>query len=332
MANVSKATVSRVLNSRAGVGEETRKRVKKIIDEYGYNPSVLARGVSPYKTKTIGMIIPDIMNPFFPALVKSVDIELSARGYSIMLCNTDSDLVQEKRAIANCISKRVDGIIIASSLIDSREVREMLKRYGMPVVYVDRGSIDPDADACVFVDNEYAAYLAVNYLIEHGNEKVAFISGPEKISTSKERLDGYYDALKQNHIEPNQNLIYCGDYTLQSGEKAVEEILKVDNFTALFASNDVMAIGAIRALKARGLSIPDDVEVIGFDNISICELTEPSLTTMEQPLKEMGVLVVQLMFNILGGKPVQHYSPRMLPRLILRDSTKKHGNRRGDDG
>ncbi len=322
LANVSKATVSRVLNDRKGVGEETRQKVKKIIDEFEYNPNLLARGISTSKTKTIGIIIPDITNPFFPALVKSIEVELSAQGYTIILCNTDADIMREKRAISSCISKRVDGIIFASSQIDSSEVKFMLKRYNMPCVYVDRGSIDPDADAWVFVDNEYAAFLATNFLIQNGNRRVAYISGPPGISTSKERLSGYLAALRQNGIELDPNLIYTGDYTIRSGERAVEELLEKDSFSALFAANDVMAIGAMKALKKHGLSIPDDVEVIGFDNISICELTEPPLTTIEQPLTEIGRLVARLILDILAGKPVQDYSPRMQSRLILRESTK----------
>ena len=324
IANVSKATVSRVLNDRPGVSEATKKRVNAIIEEHGYNPNLLSRGVSPSRTRTIGMIIPDIMNPFFPALVKSVDTELSAQGYSIMLCNTDSDLVREKLAIANCISKRVDGVIFASSLIDAREVRNMLRRYNMPCVYVDRGAIDPVVDACAFVDNEYGAFVAVNCLLQNGHDHVAFISGPTGISTSKERLHGYLDALKQNGVELNRNLIYRGDFTLKSGEEAIETLLKTETFTALFAANDVMAMGAIRALKAHGLRVPDDVEVIGFDNISMCEMTDPTLSTMEQPLQEMGVMAVRLILNLLAGKPVGHFSPRIRPRLILRNSTRKH--------
>ena len=323
LANVSKATVSRVMNDRPGVSQATRKLVMAIIDEHGYNPNLLARGVSPSRTKTIGMIIPDIVNPFFPALVKSVETELSEKGYTVMLFNTDADFSREKRAIANCISKRVDGVIFASSLIDAREVKGMLSRYDVPCVYVDRGRIDPGKDACVFVDNVYGAYLAVNYLINNGHKKVAFIAGPKDISTSAERLRGYLDALEQHRLPYNRDLIQTGDYTLQGGETAAQVLLETEPFTALFAANDVMAIGAMKAIKAKGYDMPRDIEVIGFDNISICELTEPPLSTMDQPLKEMGIMAVKTIMTLIDGKPIQHYASRIEPRLILRGTTKR---------
>lgn len=322
MANVSKATVSRVINNKPGVGETTRIRVQQIIRQHQYNPNVLACGINTTKTKTVGIILPDIINPFFPELVRAIEIELRYKDYSILLCCTDAMQDRERRAVSNCISKHVDGIIFASSSADLGEVRNILTRYEMPCVYVDRATITSGSDAWVFMDNEYGAFLVTDHLISMGNQGVAFIAGPKGISTAGERLQGYYNALQYQGIEPDENIIFYGDYSLKSGEVAAEYLLSHKHFTALFAANDMMAIGAMKVLKRHGVRIPQDVEVMGFDNIATCEVVEPTLSTVEQPLGEMGRTVVQLLMDIMDGGQAVNKTVRISPHLIFRASTR----------
>ncbi len=324
IAHVSKATISRVLNDEKGVGEETRNRIKSIIDEIGYKPNLLARGVATAKTKTIGVIIPDITNPFFPDLIKSIEGYYSNQGYTVLLCNTNSIPEQEMQAISTCIAKRVDGILLASSVEEPSEMHCLLKKYNMPCVLMDRGGQGFEADARVFVDNEYSVFMATSHLICNGNRRIAFLSGPANISTSKERLVGYLSALKQYGISPIQELICYGDYTLESGFQATKRLLDSQQFTALVSANDSMAVGAIKSIRQMGFRIPEDVEVIGYDNIQLGTLIEPRLSTVEQPISLMGKTASELLYSIINGGEIKERSVRLKAHLILRESTKNH--------
>ncbi len=324
IAHVSKATISRVLNDKKGVGAETRVRVKQIIDELEYKPNLLARGIATAKTKTIGVIIPDITNPFFPALIKSIEDYFSKKNYTVILCNTDSNSEKEMQSISTCIAKRVDGVLLASSVDEPSQMHSLLKKYNLPCVLIDRGVQGFDADARVFVDNEYSVFLATSQLIKSGNRQIAFISGPAAISTSRERINGYLEALKQFNIPFDENLLYYGDYTMESGYRAVECLIQKQPFPALIAANDVMAIGAIKKLKQLKLRIPEDVEIIGYDNIQISELVEPTLSTVEQPVYAVGQTASEILLSIINGVTIKERSIRMEAHLILRESTRNN--------
>lgn len=325
MAGVSKATVSRVLNNKTeGVGEETRNRVQLLIDNLEYRPNLLARGIATSKSKTIGLIIPDITNPFFPQLIQAVESYSHENGYTVIFGNTDFSLEKEQEYIATFVAKGVDGVILTSTIDNPGIIHERLKKYNVPCVLLDRTVKSMEYGAGVFADNEYAQYCACEYLISHGNRHIAFISGPADISTAKERIDGYASALVQYGIAFDRQLIRYGNYTMCSGYDAICDLCenKVP-FTAVLAANDIMAIGAMKALREHGYSIPRDIELIGFDNIQFAEMTDPPLTTIQQPTYEMGREATKLLLMLIDGKIAPEKHIRLQPKLILRATTRQ---------
>ncbi|HEX2946082.1 MAG TPA: LacI family DNA-binding transcriptional regulator [Clostridia bacterium] len=324
MANVSKATVSRVINNKVeGVGKETRARVQKVIDEYGYHPNLLARGIATSRTKIIGLVIPDIMNPFFPAVVKSIEEYASVNGYTVILCNTDSSPEKESKCISTLIANRVDGVILASGLDEKNQIQQEFKKYSIPYVLIDR-RMKNNRCAGIFVDNEYAFYTAADFLVKHGNTKIAFIQGPSNLSTTLERLEGYRSVLKQYDIPFDPDLVAQGDFSYGSGYKAVTDLCnKGTRFSAVLASNDMMAIGALNALHNLGYKIPDEIEVIGFDNIEFSKMVNPPLTTMEQPIYELGAKAAQALIKAIEGQNLAETNIRLEAKLVIRETTRK---------
>lgn len=324
MANVSKATVSRVINNKAeGVGKETRARVQQLIDEYGYMPNLLARGIATSHTKTIGLVIPDIANPFFPALVKAIENYASRREYTVILCNTDSSAEKEQQCISTLIANRVDGVILATVLEEEKKMPYDFEKYGIPCVLIDRRTKGVDYSAGVFVDNEYAFYIAAELLIKHGNQRIAFIKGPSNLSTTRERLEGYCSALKQYKIPYDPALVVPGSFSYESGYEAVRSLYdRGVPFSAILAGNDVMAFGALRALRDIGRHVPEDVEVVGFDNIQFSEMVDPPLTTLEQPLYEMGRKAAETALALIEGRRLTEANIRMEAKLVVRRSTR----------
>jgi len=328
---VSKSTISRVINNKPdGVGKETRARVEMIIEEMGYMPNAVPKNTSMPKTKTIGVILPDITNPFFPKIFRGVENRANERGYTVILGNTDDCIIKEQNYISTIINKRIDGVLLASSVNDNVSFFQLLKRYSVPCVLVDRAMNAPANIPGVFIDNRFAMDQACQTLLKSGNRDIAFITGPTHLSTSGERLDGYKAALAGHGIALREELIRYGDFSFSSGFKAAKSLFddKV-GFTALMASNDIMAIGAMKAIKENGKKIPDDIEVIGFDNIDACEFCEPTLTTIDQPTYEIGRMAVELLFKLIDGEEIEKMSYRIQPELIIRNSIKQHNLEQG---
>lgn len=324
MANVSKATVSRVINNKPeGVGKETRDNVLRIIEECGFQPSMIARGLVTNKTKSLGLIITDIANSFFPLLVRGVEDYAKKFGYSIFLCNSDNSPKKEKEYIKAFIEKNVDGVILSSSMTETSFHHKILKSKNIPLVLLDRCVDGSDYDACVFLDNVKGAYLAVNYLIDNGHKNIAFISGTKTAIISLNRLKGYKKALEERNIKVNEDIIVEGNWQIDSGYKRTMELLdQGKEFTAIFAGNDLMAVGAIKALKSRNIKIPEQVEIIGFDNIDLSWIIEPQLSTVGQPAYKMGAKGAQQLINLIEGKKIVNKSIILEPELILRETTK----------
>lgn len=322
MAGVSKATVSRVVNGvREGVGPETRARILKIIQETNYCTYNIPNQVQ--MTKTLGLIIPDIINPFFGELAKAVEGYATEQGYTVLFGNTDFSREKESKYLSIFSAKKVDGIILVTTEQVASERHKLLTRYGIPCVLVDRSLTGMEYAAGVFLDNSYALFVACSHLITHGNERIALISGPKEISTSVERVQGYRDALTQYQIPFEQRLIKYGDYTFESGYNAVMELEREGvPFTGILAMNDTMALGAIQALKELTYRIPEDVEVIGFDNIGFSQLCDPPLSTIQQPTIEMGRKAAECLIRAVQGEGGGEKCIRLQPKLVVRKSTK----------
>lgn len=325
LANVSKATVSRVINNKSeGVGEETRQKILKIIEELDYKPSTIARGLVTKRTNTIGLIVPDIANPFFPQLARGVEDAAKENGYTIFLCNSDNDASKEEAYLKALIDKSVDGIILASSISTQADHCNILKNNNIPFTLVDRYIESMENQVGVYTKNKDGAYMAVDYLLGNGHRKIAFISGPLSIIPALHRFNGYQQAHYDRGVEIDYSIIKEGDYHVDSGFGFVEELIKEGkSFSAVFAGNDMMAVGAVKALKKNKIKVPEDVEVIGYDNVDIATLVEPALSTVAQPTYDIGVVGVQMLINLIEGKELEENNIYLASELILRETTRR---------
>lgn len=324
MAGVSKGTVSRVINDKPyGVGDEVREKVKRIIDEVGYKPNQLARSIVTSKSKTIGLIIPDINNPFFPKLVRGIEDFAFSKGYTVFLCNSDADAKKEEYYLCDFIEKRVDGIILAPSSTTNYKLNQLLSDYNHPFAVVDRQIDGLDCDIFVGSDNVKGAYRGVRYLIENGCKNIAFLGGDKELSNTGFRYEGYVNALKESNIEINDELVTYGKYSLESGEVLMNDLIRKNiSFDAIFATCDLIAIGALRVMKKNSISVPNDVAIMGYDNIYISELMDPPLTTVEQKIYEIANKVTKMLISKIEGESVEQHTVLIEPQLIKRETVR----------
>jgi len=318
-ADVSITTVSRVLNNKPDVGDDTRAKILKIIEKMNYNPNSVARGLVMQKTHTIGLIIPDISNPFFPQIVRAVEDKAQELGYSVILFNTDNHLERERKAVELFKSKQIDGLIVSLSL-GNEEILKNLKASNYPVVQIDRSVLD-HIYPLVSIDNIKSAYQMVEYLIKKGHKKIAHLSGDLNTTTARERLSGYKKALKDYKIEIKKDYIIEGDYTQDSAYKATKKLLGLKSPpTAVFAANDLSAAGVYKALFEADLKIPADMAVAGHDDINLASLLKPELTTMRQPKYEMGERAVSVLLKMIDDEDAEIEDQILNTDLIIRES------------
>jgi LacI family transcriptional regulator len=319
-AGVSYATVSHVINNTRLVSPETRERVLAAMDALNYRPNALARSLRQGKTNTIGLVLPDSANPFFAEISRSIEDEAFKKGYSVFLCNTELDTQRELFYVDVLSKKQVDGIIFVAAG-DTADSLDYLIQRRMPLVMIDREVPNVEADA-VLTDNQLGGYLATHHLLDLGHRRIACIAGPSSITPSAERIIGYRKALEEAGVSYDEKLILRGDYHAQSGMDITHIILGMDpRPTAIFALNDLMALGALRAAAEAGYSVPNDLSVVGYDDLEISHFTNPPLTTIAQPKKEVGTRAVNLLVERMSKKsqpPVRLVLP---PELIVRRST-----------
>lgn len=320
-AGVSIATVSMVLNNKDhGITQKTRDKILKIAEELNYRPNRLARGLVTKRTNTLGFILPDITNPFFPEIVRAAEDTANKYDYNLILCNTDDDEDKEKLYIEVLKEKCVDGIIFTSSIEPSEENLKTLLDYDIPFVFLDR-FIDIDKAYVIHTDGMQGMYEVVKYLIDMGHEKIAFLSGPFGSSTACERYKGYAKALKECGISIDKNLIVEGDYKEAGGKRAMRELLKRNTgFTAVACANDLMAIGAMEVLKQNNIRIPEEVSITGFDDIALSKVLDPKLTTVSQPCYDMGHEATKMLIKLIEGKTPEKNKQVLKPKLVIRDS------------
>ncbi len=319
-ANVSTATVSKILNNKdQRISSQTRKRVLEIAKNKNYIPNSMARSLVTKKTNTIGLILPDITNPFFPELARGVEDKANEEGYMIMFCNTDDDADKESNYLEMLAQKMVDGIILTQSANKEGNI-ETLNKLKIPVVLIDRDIEMKNIKGKVLVNNFSGAYEGVSYLIKKGYRKIAFITGPLSTTTSKERLNGYVKALEDAKIDVNYELILEGEYKAKWGIDGTNLLLeKKLKFDAIFCGNDLIAINAIKTLKERNIKVPNDVGVLGYDNIYLAEMIDPPLTTINQPAYKMGYEAVKLLIDILENNEKGRII-KLKTNLVLRKS------------
>ncbi|AET66285.1 transcriptional regulator [Desulfosporosinus orientis DSM 765] len=324
LAGVSVATVSRVINKMESVNPETAGQVLKAIEQLQYEPNAVARGLAGKRMGIIALILPDILNPFFPALARGVEDVAHKKGLTVILGNSDDVGLKESSYIKALKKKYVDGFIFASNTIREEDV-EGLRKERIPIVLLDRG-LDTASCAVIRSNNRQGAKLAVRHLIEQGCRSIAHIYGPQDFITARERLLGYEEAaggLKGY----SPSLMIPGNFDIESGRKAVEQLLaRHSNLDGIFAGNDLMAVGALKALHERGIRVPEQVKVCGFDGIGLAEITEPELTTIAQPVYEMGGLAARILIEEIESGIRDNHLIELDVTLVPRKSTVKGGS------
>ena len=319
-ANVSVTTVSHVINETRPVSDELRQRVLTAMDELGYQPNLLARSLRQGKTHTIGMIIPDNANPFFAEMARGVEDTSFEQGYSVILCNSDGNLDKELLYANVLAEKRVDGILFVVAGLSTKRILDLQARR-MPLAVVDRDLPDAAVDS-VLTDNAQGGWLATHHLVELGHHRIGCITGPSDITPSAERITGYRQALDENGIPVDKALIVRGDFQYDSGYQAASQLLQMDDPpTAIFACNDLMAIGVMSAALKLGLHIPADLSVIGFDDVRLASFANPPLTTIVQPKYEIGVIATTMLLERMHDLEMPARRRVFETNLLLRQST-----------
>ncbi|MGZ7443994.1 LacI family DNA-binding transcriptional regulator [Paenibacillus sp. TH7-28] len=322
LAGVSIATVSRMINQNGYVSKQAEQRIMDAMEQLGYEPLIFRR-LADHSMPTIALILPDITNPFFSELARAVEDICQQRGYTVFFCNSDNRDFKEKSYLEALRKRRIDGIIYASNYLTQEELNK-LRRDNIPVVVLDRSS---DTGKCTLIrcNNYEGAQLAVKHLLDIGCKKIAHIYGPQEIVTAQERLNGYEDYVKSfSWYTPS--LMAPGHFQLEGGMQAVETLLlRHPDIDGIFAGNDFMAIGALKALHRKGVKVPEDIAVCGFDGIKLAEIIEPELTTVAQPIYEMGEKAARTLVQQIEARDAKFDSEviEINVSLIIRDSTRR---------
>lgn len=300
-AGVSVATVSRVLNHPESVAPDTKQRILDIIQELEYTPNWFARGLNFNKTDTIGLLIPNILNPSYMEIAKGVEDVSHQKGYNTLLCNGENAVEKERKYADVLVKRRVDGIVLVSSLLENEDI-ENIRKQGIPVVLIGENREDVEDVPIVRIDCEGAAYKAVRHLIDIGYKDIAVIYGVTPEKENKRKIDGYRQALAEEGITERIEYIQEAPNTIEGGYIAAKRLIDLKyRPRAIFTSSDILAFGAIDAMKDHGIKVPEEVAFVGFDNIRMSNLIEPKLTTVEKPMHKMGVVGARLLFDIIDA-------------------------------
>jgi len=323
LAKVSVATVSRVLNKKGYVNSDTEREVLRAMDLLQYVPNSVARVLAGKKMSVLALVIPDISNPFFPELARGVEDAAQELGYNVFLCNSDN-LAKKEKAYVDILTKRsIDGIIFATSSLSQEEVDEVAS-IGIPVVVMDRVSVSGNCSV-IRVDNGHGVRLAVNHLLEIGCRKIAHIHGPTMINTAKERLLAYEEAV-QTFDWYTPSLMEEGGFHIEGGRAAVRKLLtRHPDIDGIFAGNDLMAIGALKELRSMGVAVPEQVAVCGFDGIQLAGIIDPELSTIAQPIYEMGALASRTIIEQIEKERQEYVAYELDVKFIERESTRRRG-------
>lgn len=322
-AGVSKASVSLVLNDRqCNIPESTKARIRKKAKELDYVPNHIARSLATSRTKTLGVIIPDISNAFFSECVRHIQMELNQFGYDIILCDSDEKLDNDLKYIKLLSSRNVDALILtmsAESLTKEKKtkVERVLQKSGVPFVLLDRhyGGNAPK----VLVDNFDGGYQVTKHLLANGHRNIGVVTGPMNLNSSRDRLKGVHKALDEAGLSLTEDHIYSGQYDIETGRLGGEKLL--GQVSAIFAFNDLQAFGVFETAKAKKMTIPNDVSLVGFDDTMYASILEPQLTTVRQPIRKLAIEVCRLVLKCIDD-PNTHEEIRLPTELIIRNSVK----------
>lgn len=336
-AGVSVTTVSHVVNDTRHVSPKVRERVELAIRELGYVPNAMARSLKSNTTSTLGMLIPNSSNPYFAEIVRIVEDRCFGAGYTLVLCNTDDEPRRQSVYLQVLAERRIDGLIVVSTGAgtgsdDGDSLAKQLHGLRVPTVLVDREIDDP---ACDLVETAHmqGGLLAVRHLLSLGHRRIACIGGPAGVMPSEQRIEGWRMALAETGATPDianaDALLWRGGFTSQGGYEAMHAILRTERKpSAVFVCNDLMAIGALRAAHESGVRVPDDISIVGFDDIELSAYTSPPLTTVAQPKERIGAMAVDMLLERVGGKRRDARKVVLQPELRVRASTARHAGMR----
>lgn len=323
LAEVHPGTVSRALNpqTRNLVNAATAERVLTAARQLGYRPNSMARGLKTNRSLTIGVLIPDLTNPLFPPIVRGIDDRLTIDGYTPLLVNTGSDPERERSSIEAMLARQVDGFIAATAQLDVEPLAVATER-GLPVVLVNRTFEDGSMSACT-VDDRRGSELAVEHMVGLGHERIGYVAGPQNVSTGHRRYLGFTQATAAAGLEiPAHRVSYADAFTEEAGARACAEVLAADpQVTAIITANDRLAIGCYDTLLELGLSCPEDVSIVGFNDMMFIDRLRPPLSSVRVPQRELGYAAADLLLEQLTGAPVPAREVMLEPTLVVRGST-----------
>ena len=319
-AGVSVATVSRIINGKGEASAETIARVRSIIEKLNYKPNALAKSLSERKSDLIALLVPTLSNPFFPELVREIENEANRNGYKIYLCNSDDERNKVEYYLNSMVDHYVSGAIINSLHVTEKDLT-FLEERGIRTITIDRAEFDHPFSA-ITVDHALGAQQAVTHLIQEKKcQRLVFISGPKNEKSAKDRLSGFNMSVKNFPSSVNTKIVY-GNFDMDSGYHAIRDLLtNGEKFDGIFSSNDAMAIGAIHACRESGILMPEEVKIVGYDNIAISSYLYPRLSTVDQCKKDVGGLAVNVLLNMIKNEGVAPEKYHLKPNLIVRDSS-----------
>lgn len=318
-AGVSVNTASRAINNKPDINEKTKKRILEIAQELGYIRNSAAVALRTKKTRTIGVVIADNRNPFYAEVLNGMEIAAREKNYHIILANTQRDYKKEEEAINLLLAKRVDGLLITPVQDRDDDIKKLIEA-NIPFVVVGRDFKNIEVDA-VYNDEVKGGFLATDYLIKKGHKKIALVNGFLYKSPARSRLEGYKKALNKYRIPLDDLLISAGDINMENGYERTRQMMEKNlDFTAIFAYNDMMAFGVMQAIKEKGLKIPQDIALVGYDDISFSSLISPTLTTIKLKKQELGVESVKLLFSRINGERKKIKKVMLDVELIIRET------------
>jgi len=321
-ANVSTATVSRTLNQSGPVKAGTARKVWRAVTELNYYPNSHARALVSGRSRLIGLIVSDITNPFFPELIRTFEGLAGQQQYDVLLTSTDYDTTRMTACLRRMLERKVDGVAMMTSEMDAGLIKELSKR-NVPIVFMDVGQMGPRMSH-VSIDYGNGVRQAVDHVVQLGHRHVAFITGPLELHSARTRRQAFVDGLRHRGVTLDRKLIREGTHTAEGGEKAMKELLKLSRLpTAVVCSNDWTAIGALHAIHAAGLRVPEDISLVGFDDIPLSSYITPSLTTVRMSARDVGSTAFQALFSLIGEAHVEGDVYQIPTRLVVRESTAK---------
>ena len=320
LAQVSTATVSRALNGTGQIAPATRKAIDDAVEQLGYRPNTIARSLVTKSTQTIAFLLPDITNPFYASLVSGIQQLALKRDHTMLLCTTEGDPERDEQYLRLLRAKQVDGALVDGLVLPPDRIARFVEE-GFPIVCLDR-DIAAASVPLVQVDNRRGARLATEHLLSLGHDRIAHVSGALDLRISQQRVAGYRKALANAGVTADPRLLAAGDFTEAAGYQATRTLLESDaDLTAVFAANDLSAVGALRAITESGRRVPEDVSLVGFDDVPLASFTSPPLTTIHQPAVEIAERATEILIDLTQGRQVPKLRYLLEPKLVVRGST-----------